>query len=124
MTLDMKGTALNAQRSFTGDDLPGRSISIDALLAADGKSPNVQPGFNALQIIQAADVILGMDVMTRNTFIVIGRDFLKEIAEGTRVSQPSLIVKVELDEQTDELPRLVALVESVRGRHEFRAGDR
>ena len=104
---------------FTGDDLPGRSIPIDALLADDSQSPNVQPGFDARQIIAAADVILGMDVMTRNTFIVFGREFLKAFADGTRNSQLSVIVKVELDEQTDELARLVKLVESVRGRHEY-----
>ena len=118
----MKGTAVNAKRQFTGDDLPGGSIPIDALLAADGISPNVQPGFDAAQLIQAADVILGMDVMTRNTFIVIGREFLKEIADGARNSQLSVILKVELDEQTDELSRLVSLVENVRGRHEYRTG--
>jgi hypothetical protein len=104
---------------FTGDDLPGRSIPIDALLADDAESLNVQPGFDARQIIAAADVILGMDVMTRNTFIVFGRDFLREFADGTRNSQLSVIIKIELDEQTDELARLVKLVESVRGRHEY-----
>ena len=119
----MKGAAVSAKGQFTGDDLPAGSIPIDALLAADGISPNVQPGFDARQIIQAADVILGMDVMPRNTFILVGHEFLKEIAGGTRKSQLSVIVKVELDERTDELARLVGLVESVRGRHEYRAHD-
>src|SRR5262245_9965100 len=63
-----KGSDMCAKARPTGDDLPGKAISIHALLAEDGVSPNVQPGFNARQIIQAADVILGMDVMTRGTF--------------------------------------------------------
>ncbi len=104
---------------FTGDDLPGRSIPVDALLATDGTGPNVQPEFDARHIIQAADVILGIDVMSRNTFIVFGREFLKGIVEGGGSSRHSAIVKIELDEQTDELTRLVNLVESIRGRHEY-----
>ncbi len=107
----------------TGDDLPGRAISIHALLAADGAGPNVQPGFDARQIIQAADVILGMDVMTRGTFIVYGREFLNELSEGKRDPQVAGIIKVELDQDGDELANLLALVESVKGRHEFHRSD-
>lgn len=118
----MRDTAVSEKRQFTGDDLPGRSIPIDALLAADRINPNVQPGFDAGQILQAADVILGMDVMTRNTFVVFGREFLKEFANGARNSQLSVIVKIELDEQTDELARLVKLVETIRGRHKYQGG--
>jgi hypothetical protein len=110
---------VSAERQFTGDDLPGRSIPIDALFAAEGTGPNVQAEFDARQIIQAADVILGIDVMTRNTFIIFGREFLKGIAEGAGSPQRSAIVKIELDEQTDELARLVRLVETIRGRHEY-----
>jgi len=113
---------MRENRQCTGDDLPGRSFPIDAFLAADGINPNVQPEFDARRLILAADVILGMDVMTRNTFIVIGREFLKEIADGARDSQLSLILKIELDEQTDELARLVSLVESIRGGHEYHGG--
>ena len=102
----------------TGDDLPGRAFSIHALLADDG-SPNVQPDFDARQIIQAADVILGMDVMTRGTFIVYGREFLNELAEGRRDPQIAAIVKIELDQDSDELDGLLALVEQIKGRHEF-----
>ena len=109
---------MSTERQFTGDDLPGGSIPIDALVSTEGNEPNVQPGFDARQILLAADVVLGIDVMTRNTFIVFGREFLQEIASGTRSSERSAIVKVELDEGTDELARLVSLVESVRGRHD------
>lgn len=113
---------MSAERQFTGDDLPGLTLPVDALLAADGVGPNVQPGFDARQILLAADVILGIDVMTRNTLIVFGREFLKEIADGSPKSPRSAIVKVELDEQTDELTRLVSLVETVRGRHDYKRG--
>ncbi len=107
----------------TGDDLPGKPISIDALLAADGLGPNVQPDFDGRQIIQAADVILGMDVMTRGTFIVYGREFLNELSSGARDPQIAAIVKVELDQDSDELDKLLALVESVKGRHEFKRAE-
>jgi hypothetical protein len=107
----------------TGDDLPGKAISIHALLSADDASPNVQPDFDAREIIQAADVILGMDVMTRGTFIVYGREFLNELSDGRRNPQIAAIVKVELDRDSDELPKLLALVESVKGRHEFQRSE-
>lgn len=103
----------------TGDDLPGRAISIHALLATDSEGPNLQPGFDARQIIEAADLILGMDVMTRGTFIVFGREFLNELSDGSTATQIAAIVKIELDQESDELAILLALVESVKGRHEF-----
>jgi hypothetical protein len=103
----------------TGDDLPGRAISIHALLAEDGVSPNVQPDFDARQILQAADVILGMDVMTRGTFIVYGRDFLANVSDARKDAQIAALIKVELDQDSDELAKLLSLVDNVKGRHEF-----
>jgi len=111
---------MGAKSRPTGDDLPGKPISIHALLAADGAGPNVQPDFDARQIIQAADVILGMDVMTRGTFIVFGREFLSELSGGTRNPQIAAILKVELDQDSDELENFLALVASIKGRHEFK----
>jgi hypothetical protein len=110
------------KRRPTGDDLPGTAIPIDALLGSDDVTPNVQPGFDAREIIHAADVILGMDVMTRGTFIVYGRAFLKELSEGTRQQEISALVKVELDQDSSDLEKLLRLVESVKGRHEFESG--
>jgi hypothetical protein len=107
----------------TGDDLPGAAIPIEALLGSDDDTPNLQPGFDARQIIHAADVILAMDVMTRGTFIVYGREFLKELSDGKGDRQLSAIVKVELDQDSDELAKLLRLVEGVKGRHEYRAHD-
>ena len=68
-------------------------------------------------------MILGMDVMTRGTFIVYGREFLNELSSGARDPQIAAIVKVELDQDSDELDNLLALVESVKGRHEFRRAE-
>jgi len=107
----------------TGDDLPGKAISIHALLAEDGINPNVQAGFDARQILQAADVILGMDVMTRGTFIVYGRDFLADVSNARKDAQIAALVKVELDQDSDELAQLLSLVNSVKGRHEFQKPD-
>jgi len=107
----------------TGDDLPGKPISIHALLADDGAGPNVQPDFDAQKIIRAADVILGMDVMTRGTFIVYGREFLNELSEGRTDPRIAAIVKVELDQDSEELETLLAFVENIKGRHEFRRSD-
>jgi hypothetical protein len=118
----LKDLIVDEKKRPTGDDLPGAAIPIEALLGSDDVTPNVQPGFDARQIIDAADVILGMDVMTRGTFIVYGREFLKEISDGTRNQEVAALVKVELDKDSSELAKLLRLVESVKGRHEFESG--
>jgi hypothetical protein len=106
----------------TGDDLPGAPIPVEALLGSDDVTPNVQPGFDAREIIHGADVILGIDVMTRGTFIIYGRQFLKELSDGTRNQEITALVKIELDQDSSELEKLLRLVESVKGRHEFEPG--
>jgi len=113
---------MSKKKRPTGDDLPGSPIPIEALLGSDDVTPNVQPGFDAREIIQAADVILGMDVMTRGTFIVYGRQFLKELSDGERNQELTALVKIELDQDSNELEKLLRLVETVKGRHEFDPG--
>ncbi len=113
---------MSKKKRPTGDDLPGAPIPIEALLGSDDVTPNVQPGFDAREIIQAADVILGIDVMTRGTFIIYGRQFLKELSDGTRNQELTALVKIELDQDSAELEKLLRLVESVKGRHEFEPG--
>lgn len=98
--------------------LPER-IPLHALFSSDGAHANAEARFEPCELIRAADVIMGVDVMSRHTFVVYGRGFL-EAAARSELPQMAGIVYIELDEgtETDDLERLIGLVESIKGRHD------
>lgn len=100
------------------------TISVHALFSPDGGCENAEARFEPRELIRAADVIMGVDVMTRHTFVVYGREFLKAAAQSTNPPIAGVIY-IELDEGTesDDLERLLALVESVRGKHDYNGFD-
>jgi hypothetical protein len=94
-------------------------IPIDALFASDGISPN--PELDAAKMLSEAQVIIGRDVMTGHEFLLFGRDRLARIAR-TGVEQAAVVLKIELDQETDELEKLIALVEFIKGKHDYPGG--
>lgn len=88
------------------------AIPINALFAADGSRPN--PNLDTRQALAAADVILGIDVMSKREFVLYGKKTLEKIARG-KVGQSVSVFRIELDEDSDDLERAVALVEVVKG---------
>lgn len=68
-------------------------------------------------IIAAADIIIGRDIMTQHTFCVYGRGLLTEIANGGEVN--ANVLMVELDQPTSELEYLLAAVQVVKGKDEY-----
>lgn len=95
------------------------TIPLHALFSSDGAHVNAEARFEPRELIRAADVIMGVDVMSRHTFVVYGREFL-EAAARSESPQMAGIVYIELDEgtETDDLERLIGLVESIKGRHD------
>jgi hypothetical protein len=97
-----------------------RTVPLHALFAADGAITNPEAPFDPRELIRGADVIMGVDVMSRRKFIVYGRAFLEAASQA---DAPPLagIVFIELDEETetDDLARLLGLVASVKGKHEY-----
>jgi hypothetical protein len=65
-------------------------------------------------------VIFGVDVMTEHQFLVYGRDVLKEIMD-TGKGRSLRVLRIGLDQETEELEKLLALVELVRGRHDYQS---
>jgi integrase len=63
-------------------------------------------------MIAAAEVVFAVDVMSGDRALVLGRGLLERIAAGG-VTQGVEVLDVELDMETDELERLVALVQVV-----------
>jgi len=99
------------------NDLPGETIPFHALYAADGKTLNSE-AFDARKVITNADIIFAVDVMTDHMLLVYGREALQRIATGSE-SEVLSILKIAIDEETEELHTLLKLLEDLKGRHDF-----
>jgi len=93
---------------------------IEALFSSEGMNPN--PDIDANGLMSEADVIFGVDVMTCNRFLVYGRDALKRIAR-IGLSEDLAVVVIELDQESEELEKLIALVEVLKGKHDYRSRE-
>ena len=89
-------------------------VGLEQLLADDGINPS---SIEAVAMVRSADVILGHDVMSERKFPVYGRAIIEKIAAGE--GQPVPMLVVEIDQETDDLEKLCAMVETVKGRHEY-----
>ena len=94
------------------------AIPINALF--DGNGPNLSA--DPRGTLRKAQLIFGVDVMTRNRFLVYGRPDLERIV-STGQKMEMVMAAVELDEETDELEKLLALVQVVKGRHDYEQED-
>jgi len=83
---------------------------------------NTSAEFSPRELIASADAILGVDVDSGHEFVVYGREFLKGVAAGGE-PEPARLLRIELDLDTDDLERLVALVTVLRGRHDYPGGE-
>jgi hypothetical protein len=92
-------------------------VPIDALFG-EYCGPNFSADPRAA--LHAAAVIIGVDVMSGREFLVYGRPLLEEI-QKSGMPRPLAVFKVGLDEDTDELEKLIALVQVVKGRHDYDA---
>jgi len=68
--------------------------------------------------LHAADIIMGVDVMSQREFIVYGRDLLERIAAGTQATEASMM-RIGIDQDADELQRMIALVITIKGSHDY-----
>jgi hypothetical protein len=93
-----------------------KTIPIDALFDSSGVKLN--PDCDPRPALQQAQLILGVDVTTGREFLVYGRKTLEKIIRTGKGRQVRTL-KVSLDQETDELERLLALVTVVKGRHDY-----
>ena len=93
-------------------------IPIDALFG-DGMSPNLAS--DPRRCLRDAEIVFGVDWMTEHEFIVYGRESLKEIA---RAGEPKAlaVLRIGLDQETDELEKLIALIRAVKGKDDYQPG--
>jgi hypothetical protein len=71
-----------------------------------------------LQALKVADLILGIDEATGNTFIAFGRSVLDEI-EANNAPHLCTVIKVPILQATLELEALLAATSVAKGRHEY-----
>jgi hypothetical protein len=96
-----------------------RKISVNALFG-NRYGPNHE--INAHRIMNEAELIFGTDVMSGRAFLVYGRDLLQEIANSGATRNLS-VVAVELDQDTDELETLIALVQVLKGKDDYQESE-
>jgi len=92
---------------------PSGVIPFDALFG-EGVEVSADLPIHPREMLRQADVILGVDVMSRRELLLYGRETLEQIAQ---IGLPETIgiVRVELDQETKELAKLTALVEELKG---------
>ena len=92
------------------------AIPINALFDTSGIAPNLED--DPRQTLNDAEVIFGIDVMSRHEFILYGRKTLERIAKGKKARAVN-VMRIELDQDSDDLERIVALVVVVKGFHDY-----
>src|SRR5579864_2249585 len=97
------------------------AIPINALFDVTGSRPNEHADFDVRKTLRAADVIVGRDVMTGHEFILYGRDAVERIAASGDDSEDAGVIVISLDQDSDDLERIIALVKTIKGRHDYRA---
>jgi hypothetical protein len=94
------------------------TIPFHALFAEDGVNPNLELADDARELLRAADAVVAVDVMTGHKILFYGRTVLDLIATGG-LRVPANAVCIELDMDTDEVGRLLALLLVVKGPEAF-----
>jgi hypothetical protein len=73
-------------------------------------------------LLQSADVIVAVDVMSQAEALIYGREALTRISKSREADELG-VMKVGLDVETDELERLIALVRVIKGHDDYRPHD-
>jgi hypothetical protein len=97
-------------------------IPLEAFIAADAGTGRISPNPEMLPSLHEAEIIFGVDVMTGHRFLLYGRAQLKRIAE-TGIEEMAPVLYIGLDQETDELEKVVIIVEVVKGECDYIGSD-
>jgi hypothetical protein len=95
-----------------------QTVPFHALFAADNLNPNAHLGRDPSAVVASADVVLAQDVMTGRQSLIYGRKLLEMIVASGKGEEAEFLA-VELDLDTDELERLIALVRVIKGHDDY-----
>ena len=90
--------------------------SLAALIGSDVSEPNID--INAFEMLESADMIFAQDVMSQHYLPVYVREFLEGTANAKTPVWTKMVV-IEIDQETDELETLFALITDAKGRHNW-----
>lgn len=96
---------------------PRRRRTAESMFDTDGVSLNRST--DPRPVLAAVDVVMGVDVMSEEEFLVYGRTLLKRVA-AKQFTKPVSVLHVTLDADSDELDRFCDLVAAVRGADDAR----
>ncbi|MCA9070870.1 MAG: hypothetical protein KDA84_18200, partial [Planctomycetaceae bacterium] len=91
-------------------------------LMDEGCQPNLKTVPDPRVMLHQAHIILGVDTATNGEFLVYGKQFLRRAIRRNPTSKAK-ILKVALDQATQEFEQLVSLVKFVKGYHDYREGS-
>jgi len=94
-------------------------VPIEALFG-EGWDPNAEVDYRRL--LADADLIFGVDVVSGKQFILFGRLSLEKLV---RTGQSNIlgVVNIGLDQETMEIEKLAALVQAIKGHHDYYGAD-
>ena len=97
-------------------------VPLEAFFSADGiHKPNPEHP-ELLERLRSAEVVISYDIMTERESIMFGLELLREIASGHDAKQVELL-RIGIDQETDELEKLAALIQVVKGRHDYESSE-
>ena len=88
-------------------------VEIDGLFDQSGLQPW------AIQWLDGADFIFGVARSDGHHFLICGRELMQKISSGTESEGDRAIAYVGLDQETDDLEKLVAAVRHIKGRDDY-----
>ena len=95
------------------DNNTPEAIPLAALLGADMEINPTTKG-----LVLAADLIIGVDATSQQEYVVYGKAALKRIAE-TGQAEDLHVLRVAIDDQTEDLDKLCGLIMALKGRYDF-----
>jgi hypothetical protein len=96
-----------------------RYIPINALFDETRTKPNLAA--DPRRMLHKADIVFGVDIMSGREFLVYGRETLQRIVQ-TNTTEECTVIKIGIDQETEELELLAALMRVVKGRDDYEPG--
>jgi hypothetical protein len=110
------------RKLIQGRGIPGPDrVTIDALFDESGFGSNLDAAFDPTDLINAADVILGVSREDGHEFLMYGKDVLERVVTSGKTEQVAML-RVEMDQETADLQKLGALITVLKGHHDYPGG--
>ncbi len=114
-------TELIRQKHPTGREMHEPDLEHPSIIPIEdflGEGGDIDAKLESRRMLAAADLIFGIDVISRKQTIVYGRSSLEELLH-TGHSGILGVLNVGVDQQSEEIDKLATLVQDVKGHHDY-----